>query len=81
MLGCHDALIIACLHASGDLNIIAVDVGLKFNQIRCLAQRGARVKVVPYDYDFSAEDYDGLFLSNGPGDPAVRVRAWPQIRG
>ena len=29
------------------------------------------VKVVPWDYDFTNEDYDGLFISNGPGDPAT----------
>ena len=30
---------------------------------------GLRVTVVPWDYDFTQEDFDGLFLSNGPGDP------------
>ena len=38
-------------------------------QIRCLINRGARVDLVPWDHDFAAEDFDGLFLSNGPGDP------------
>lgn len=54
--------------------MICVDVGLKFNQIRCLVNRGVEVLVVPWDYDFTAsagKDYDGLFLSNGPGDPAM----------
>ena len=32
-------------------------------------QAGSRVTVVPWDYDFTQEDFDGLFLSNGPGDP------------
>ena len=45
---------------------------------------GLRVTVVPWDYDFTQEDFDGLFLSNGPGDPTqcaktveyVRLGAW-----
>lgn len=44
----------------------------KFNQIRCFVARGVEVKVVPWDYDFNADtDYDGLFISNGPGDPTM----------
>ncbi|CAB4376032.1 unnamed protein product [Rhizophagus irregularis] len=54
------------------LRILAVDVGMKFNQIRCFVNRGVEVKVVPWDYDFNKEkDYDGLFISNGPGDPTM----------
>ena len=45
-------------------------VGVKYNILRCLLRRGATVIRVPWDYDFSQEDYDGLFLSNGPGDPS-----------
>uniref|UniRef100_A0A096M667 Multifunctional protein CAD n=1 Tax=Poecilia formosa TaxID=48698 RepID=A0A096M667_POEFO len=54
---------------SGSLRITAVDCGIKYNQIRCLAQRGARVTVVPWDHPLDANDFDGLFISNGPGDP------------
>jgi carbamoyl-phosphate synthase/aspartate carbamoyltransferase/dihydroorotase len=57
----------------GSLKIVAVDCGIKNNQIRCLAQRGVEVTVVPWDFNFNeylrTKDYDGLFLSNGPGDP------------
>ncbi|KAF8948128.1 hypothetical protein BGZ47_006386 [Haplosporangium gracile] len=54
------------------LRIVAVDVGMKYNQIRCFVARGVEVKVVPWDYDFNADtDYDGLFISNGPGDPTM----------
>ena len=55
----------------GATKIVAVDVGLKFNQLRCLLKRGAQVKLVPWDYDFTQEKMDGLFLSNGPGDPQM----------
>lgn len=54
------------------LHILAVDVGMKNNQIRCFVKRGVAVTVVPWDYDFTAkQDYDGLFISNGPGDPSI----------
>ncbi|KAG0224789.1 hypothetical protein BGW41_004962, partial [Actinomortierella wolfii] len=54
------------------LRILAVDVGMKYNQLRCFVTRGVEVKVVPWDYDFNADkDYDGLFISNGPGDPVM----------
>lgn len=56
------------------VRIICVDVGLKANQLRCLVSRGIEVMVVPYDYDFPrlvTGEYDGLFISNGPGDPAT----------
>ncbi|KAI8810539.1 hypothetical protein BJ742DRAFT_675771 [Cladochytrium replicatum] len=54
------------------LRVLAVDVGMKNNQIRCFVKRGVEIRVVPWDYNFSADnDYDGLFISNGPGDPSV----------
>jgi carbamoyl-phosphate synthase/aspartate carbamoyltransferase len=60
-------------HPSGrPLRILALDVGMKYNQIRCFTSRGAELKVVPWDHDFlaaSEEPFDGLFISNGPGDP------------
>uniref|UniRef100_A0A673C992 Multifunctional protein CAD n=1 Tax=Sphaeramia orbicularis TaxID=375764 RepID=A0A673C992_9TELE len=56
---------------SGTLRITVVDCGIKYNQIRCLAQRGARVTVVPWDHPLDSADFDGLFISNGPGDPQL----------
>lgn len=55
------------------LRILAIDVGMKYNQIRCFTNRGIELKVVPWDYDFldKSEVYDGLFISNGPGDPTM----------
>merc|ERR1719210_73674 len=53
------------------LRIVAVDCGMKYNIIRFfVTELGVCLKVVPWDYDFSEEDCDGLFLSNGPGDPS-----------
>uniref|UniRef100_A0A8D0ADI9 Multifunctional protein CAD n=1 Tax=Sander lucioperca TaxID=283035 RepID=A0A8D0ADI9_SANLU len=56
---------------SGSLRITVVDCGIKYNQIRCLAQRGACVTVVPWDHPLDSTDFDGLFISNGPGDPQL----------
>jgi carbamoyl-phosphate synthase small subunit len=52
--------------------VAAYDYGIKFNILRMLAERGAEVRVVPYDYPAArilAGGFDGVFLSNGPGDP------------
>jgi carbamoyl-phosphate synthase small subunit len=57
----------------GDVKILAIDTGMKDSMLRCLVARGATVKVVPHNWDISKEQYDGLFLSNGPGDP-IRVK-------
>jgi anthranilate/para-aminobenzoate synthase component II len=48
-----------------------VDCGMKNNIIRCLLKHDITVTLVPWDYDFRGADYDGLFISNGPGNPAL----------
>lgn len=50
-------------------HVVVVDCGVKNNILRCLLRRGARVTVVPWDYDLDEIDYDGILVSNGPGDP------------
>ena len=49
--------------------VILVDCGVKNNIIRCLVNRGVEVIRVPWNYDYTGMDFDGLFLGNGPGDP------------
>jgi carbamoyl-phosphate synthase small subunit len=67
-----------------DLHVVAVDYGLKRNILRCLATAGCKVTVVPAKT--SAEEIlerkpDGVFLSNGPGDPAATGEyAVPEIK-
>ncbi len=56
-------------YGDGGPHIVVIDCGMKYNILRCLLKRGAKVTVVPSDYDFTTLDYDGLFLTNGPGDP------------
>ena len=65
-------------------NIVAVDFGAKRNILRQLAGQGAKVTVVPATAtasDILAHNPDGIFLSNGPGDPAATGKyAVPAIR-
>ena len=49
--------------------VILVDCGVKHNIIRCLINREVEVIRVPWNYDYTSMDFDGLFLGNGPGDP------------
>jgi carbamoyl-phosphate synthase small subunit len=49
--------------------IILVDCGAKENILRSLLKLSVQVKRVPVDYDYTNEAYDGVVLSNGPGDP------------
>lgn len=58
----------------GKKRVIAVDCGMKENIVRCLRRYPIEIVIVPHDYDYSEEEFDGLFLSNGPGDPAVCVK-------
>ncbi len=65
---------------NGDVTIVLVDCGVKNNIIRCFTKRGAKVIRVPWDYDFSTIAYDGLFISNGPGDPKMCVPTIEHIK-
>ncbi|HEY2132510.1 MAG TPA: glutamine-hydrolyzing carbamoyl-phosphate synthase small subunit [Acetobacteraceae bacterium] len=66
-------------------HVVAVDYGAKRNILRCLAEAGCRVTVVPATAraeDILRHNPDGVFLSNGPGDPAATgVYAVPAIQG
>jgi carbamoyl-phosphate synthase small subunit len=60
---------------NGSKKVCLIDMGVKQNIIRELLKYDVDITVVPWDYDFNAPDsvnggqYDGLFISNGPGDP------------
>jgi carbamoyl-phosphate synthase small subunit len=58
-------------YGRGQHKIVLVDCGTKTNILRCFLQRDVTLMRVPWDYDFTTLDYDGLFLSNGPGDPKM----------
>ena len=53
----------------GKRKIVLIDCGVKLNIIRNLIRRDCEVIRVPWDYDFLSEDFDGVVISNGPGDP------------
>ena len=55
--------------------VVLVDCGVKNNIIRCLINRDVEVIRVPWNYDYTDMDFDGLFLANGPGDPDMCVDA------
>lgn len=59
---------------AANYHVVAVDYGIKLNILRCLASLGCRVTVVPAEtpaHDILALKPNGVFLSNGPGDPAA----------
>ncbi len=63
---------------NASIKIAALDIGIKKNILRNLANRDAYIKVFPYDASFEdMSDFkpDGYFLSNGPGDPEPLVEA------
>jgi carbamoyl-phosphate synthase small subunit len=61
------------IYGSGPVKITLVDCGVKENIIRSLLRPGITLKRVPWDYDFTDDDYHALVLGNGPGDPEMCV--------
>ncbi len=55
----------------GDITIALIDCGVKYNIIRSLVRRGAKVVRVPWNFDVTTIEWDGLMLANGPGNPAM----------
>ena len=67
--------------------IVAIDFGVKRNILNELTQAGMDVEVIPNDFDADAlisrvraKELDGVFLSNGPGDPLVLKKEQEQIK-
>lgn len=67
-------------YGDGDKTVVLVDCGVKHNIVRCLTKRGVKVVRVPWDYDFTTIPYDGLFISNGPGNPDYATATVENIR-
>lgn len=58
----------------GSPNVLAYDCGIKYNIIRTMVALGVRLTVVPFDFELTEErykSYDGIFISNGPGNPEM----------
>ncbi|KAI9226800.1 MAG: small subunit of carbamoyl-phosphate synthase [Piptocephalis tieghemiana] len=66
----------------GDVRIAVVDCGVKQNIIRSLVRRGATVDLMPWDTDVNevAYQYDGIFYTNGPGNPEMASKAVTHLR-
>lgn len=64
------------------IKIMGVDCGMKYNMIRLLVDRGCELTVVPWDHPFASDmhNYDGIFLSNGPGDPTSCKETIEQLK-
>ena len=60
--------------------LVLVDCGVKANIIRNLIERGLEVVRVPWNYDYTGMEFDGLFLGNGPGDPDLCQEAVDILR-
>ena len=60
--------------------VVLVDCGAKANILRCLIARNVEVVRVPWNHDLLGIDYDGVFLSNGPGDPKACGKTIATVR-
>ena len=67
-------------YGSGKYSIMLVDCGVKYNIIRNLLKRDTTIIRVPWDYDYHNDEYDGLFLTNGPGDPKMCSKTIDNIK-
>lgn len=56
-------------YGRGKKRVVLIDCGVKHGILRSFVARGVEVSRVPWDDDFSKRQFDGLFISNGPGDP------------
>lgn len=59
------------LYGNGKYSILLVDFGVKNSILRSLIKRNCTIVRVQWNYDFRLKNYDGLFLSNGPGNPKI----------
>ena len=64
----------------GKRKVILVDLGCKESILRCLLKRELDVLRVPWNFDWSQEEADGIVLSNGPGDPKMCAETISLIR-
>jgi len=66
----------------GDIKIGVIDCGVKTNILRSLVSRGASVTVLPWNFDFNkiSDQFDGIFISNGPGNPTKALDTVHNLR-
>jgi len=66
--------------AGGSPRVTLIDCGAKNNILRCLLARGAEVTALPWNASLEGRDYDGIFLTNGPGDPKACTKTIASVR-
>lgn len=67
-------------YGKGDKTVVLLDCGCKYNILRNLLQRNIRVRRVPWNFNFLDEDFDGVIISNGPGDPKLNRETVANMR-
>jgi carbamoyl-phosphate synthase small subunit len=67
-------------NGKGKWTVVVIDCGVKFNILRSLMKRDCRVMRVPCDHDFFDLNFDGVVISNGPGDPKMCAETIGLIR-
>ncbi|MCI8608672.1 MAG: glutamine-hydrolyzing carbamoyl-phosphate synthase small subunit [Firmicutes bacterium] len=70
-------------YVQGNLNVAVLDFGIKRSILEALQKAGCNVKLFPYGFtaeEVMAIEPDGVFLSNGPGDPAEAIEAIGEVR-
>ncbi len=68
------------IYLRGCKKVLAVDCGIKHAILRHFLAQNVTVIRVPWDYDFTQEEYGGLFISNGPGDPKQCTKTIKHLR-
>ena len=67
-------------YRQGSKTVVLLDCGIQHNIIRQLLREDVTLVRVPWDYDFSTLSYDGIFISNGPGNPEMCVKTVENLR-
>jgi carbamoyl-phosphate synthase small subunit len=83
--GAHAVAAVSCKEErvfgpGGRPRVALIDCGAKNNILRCLLSRGAEVTVLPWNASLEGRDYDGVFLTNGPGDPKACTKTIATVR-
>lgn len=68
------------IYGDGNKTVVLIDCGVKNNIIRCLLRRNVKVLRVPYNHNFLGEHFDGVLISNGPGDPKMNEQTIANIK-
>lgn len=68
------------IYEAGKKRVLLIDCGTKQNIIRCLLKRDVTVVRVPWNHDISQEKFDGILISNGPGNPKMCKETIIQIK-